>query len=209
MTMARPTAGKTAGRRGRPMKAGLREHLLLHTLQVLLRDGYEGFSMSAVALSANASKETLYRLFQDKAGLLSAALKNIGKVVEPLLLEGIRQELGQRERLQLLAKNYLRGCLRPESLALQRIAYADGGKHLGPMFTRQFTDAALAVVARQFSEMNTPKPRLDAEIFLAMVQGQMHEKALLGMAAGQNSKKLDELIAHAVGIFSTYLNQRR
>jgi AcrR family transcriptional regulator len=189
------------------MKQGLREHLLLHTLQILLRDGYDKFSMSAVAVSANASKETLYRLFHDKTGLLSAALENIGKIVEPLLLEGIRDGLGQQQRLQLLAQNYLKGCLLPESLALQRIAYAEGGSELGMVFARQFTDAALAVMARQFAEIGTPEPKLDAEIFLAMVQGQIHEKALLGVTAVRNSKKLDQVTVHAVSIFSAYLHQ--
>ena len=197
----------TPARRGRPMKEGLPEHLLLHTLQVLLRDGYDKFSMSAVALSANASKETLYRHFHDKAGLLSAALKNIGKVVEPLLLEGLREDMDRGQRLRRLAENYVKGCLRPESLALQRIAYADGGKGLGLMFAQQFTDAAFAVMTRQFTEMGTPKPELDAEIFLAMVQGQIHEKALLGVTTGQNSRKLNEVTVHAVSIFLAFLDQ--
>lgn len=206
--MTSPTAKKALIRRGRPLKEGLREHLLLNTLQILLRDGYDKFSMGAVAISANASKETLYRLFQDKAGLLGAALDNIGRVVEPLLLKGIHNDLGQQGRLQLLAENYLKGCLRPESLALQRIAYSDGSKDLGLVFAKQFTDAALAVMTRQFIQMGTPKPKLDAEIFLAMVQGQIHEKSLLGVTTGQNSKKLNEVTTHAVSIFSAYLNQK-
>jgi TetR/AcrR family transcriptional repressor of mexJK operon len=207
--MASPVAKVAASRRGRPMQEGLREHLLLHTLQILLRDGYNKFSMGAVAVSANASKETLYRHFRDKTGLLSAALENIGKVVEPLLLEGIREDLGQQQRLQLLAGNYLKGCLLPESLALQRIAYAESGKDLGRVFAKQFTDAALSVMTRQFAGMGTPKPALDAEIFLAMVQGQIHEKALLGITTGENSKRLGEVTMHAVSIFSAYLNQSK
>jgi TetR/AcrR family transcriptional repressor of mexJK operon len=190
------------------MKQGLPEHLLLHTVRVLLRDGYDKFSMSAVAISANASKETLYRHFSDKAGLLGAALENLGKVVEPLLLEGIRDDLGQRQRLQRLARNYLKGCVSPESLALQRIAYADGEKYLGEMFATRFTDAALSVVTQQFAMMGTPKPKLDAEIFLAMVQGQVHEKALLGAGAGQDSGKVTEVTTHAVKIFTAYLDSR-
>lgn len=205
--MASRTRNTPRRPRGRPPKAGLRQHLLLHTLRVLLRDGYDRFSMISVAVSAKASKETLYRQFHDKAGLLAAALENIGQVVEPLLLEGIRGDLARPQRLQRLADNYLKGCLRPESLALQRIAYADGGKHLGPAFARQFTDAALAVVARQFTAIRTPNPPLDAEIFLAMVQGQVHEKALLGVMPNQNSRKLREVTAHAVEIFQAYLDR--
>ena len=189
------------------MKEGLPEHLLLHTLQILLRDGYDRFSMNAVAKSASASKETLYRHFHDKAGLLGAALNRLGKVVEPLLLAGIRDDLDRSQRLRLLAENYLKGCLLPESLALQRIAYAEAGKDLGRVFAQQFTDMALDVMTQQFAALGTPKPVLDAEIFLAMVQGQVHERALLGMAPGQVGKKIHEVTSHAVIVFSAYLDR--
>ena len=199
-------AKATRARRGRPLKEGLREHLLVHTLRVLLRDGYEKFSMNAVAVSASASKETLYRIFRDKAGLLSAAMDHLGTLVEPLLLAGIRDDLGREQRLQRLAENYLRGCLLPESVTLQRIAYAAGEKGLGQAFAREFTEAALAMVTRQMAAMGTPEPELDAEIFLAMVQGQIHEKVLLGVASPQARKKQKEVTAHAVRIFTAYLN---
>jgi hypothetical protein len=53
--------------------------------------------------------------------------------------------------------------------------------------------------------MGTPEPELDAEIFLAMVQGQFHEKVLLGVTSAQARKKQKEVIAHAVRIFNAYL----
>jgi len=193
--------------RGRPKKEGLPEHLLLHTLQILLRDGYDQFSMAAVAKSASTSKETLYRHFQDKAGLLGAALDHLGKSVEPLLLEGIHEDLERGARLQRLAENYLRGCLRPESLALQRLAYLEAGKDLGQVFARQFTDTALVVMTRQFSMLKTPEPKLDAEIFLAMVQGQLHERALLGAGPEPTGKKIRDMTAHAVKVFLAYLER--
>jgi TetR/AcrR family transcriptional regulator, mexJK operon transcriptional repressor len=205
--MTRQAAKQPAARRGRPAKAGLQEHLLLHTLQVLLRVGYDRFSMAAVAKSAQASKETLYRHFTDKEGLLSAALQQIGTRVEPLLLAGVDDGLDRQQRLQQLAGNYLKGCLLPPSLALQRIAYANAGKDLAATFARQFTDTALSVMTRQFASMGTPNPKMDAEIFLAMVQGQLHEKALLGVNARQDGKALNEVTAHAVRIFSAYLDQ--
>ncbi len=205
--MTRQAARQPAARRGRPAKAGLHEHLLLHTLQVLLQVGYDRFSMAAVAQSAQASKETLYRHFTDKQGLLSAALSQIGTRVEPLLLAGIEDGMSRLQRLQRLAENYLKGCLLPQSLALQRIAYANAGKDLAATFARQFTGTALSVMTRQFAAMGTPNPKMDAEIFLAMVQGQLHEKALLGVSPTQGGKALNEVTAHAVRIFSAYLDQ--
>lgn len=199
---------KPRPRRGRPLKQGLREHLLRHTMRVLLRDGYEKFSMNAVAVSASASKETLYRIFRDKTGLLGAALDHLGAMVEPLLLAGVADDLGRDERLQRLAENYLRGCLLPESVALLRIASAGGDQGLGLAFARKFTDASLAVVTRQMARMDTPEPGLDAEIFLAMVQGQIRERALLEADRSPSRKRQQEVTAHAVRVFAAYLDAK-
>lgn len=199
---------KVSDKRGRPAKEGLREHLLMHTLQVLLRDGYERFSMIAVAKSAKASKETLYRYFVDKAGLLAAAMDYLGDLVEPILVAGLKVGQTREACLQQLASNYLQGCLLPESLTLQRIAYASGDKELGQMFAQQFTQAAHRVIAREFTRLGTPKPELDAEIFLAMVQGQVHEKALLGIDDQVDARYVKSVTAHAVRIFSAYLDSK-
>jgi hypothetical protein len=63
------------------------------------------------------------------------------------------------------------------------------------------------VVARQMAAMGTPEPELDAEIFLAMVQGQIHEKVLLGVGSPLTRKRHKEVTAHAVRIFTAYLNE--
>lgn len=43
-------------------------------LQVLIRDGYDRFSMDSVAAQAHASKTTIYRRWSNKAELVKAAL---------------------------------------------------------------------------------------------------------------------------------------
>jgi hypothetical protein len=56
--------------------------------------------------------------------------------------------------------------------------------------------------------MGTPKPALDAEIFLAMVQGQIHEKVLLGVVSRHATKKQNDVTTHAVRIFAAYLKEQ-
>ncbi|MBN7530603.1 helix-turn-helix transcriptional regulator, partial [Mycobacteroides abscessus subsp. abscessus] len=48
--------------------------LLAVALQVLIRDGYDRFSMDSVAALAHASKTTIYRRWSNKAELIKAAL---------------------------------------------------------------------------------------------------------------------------------------
>ncbi|MEZ4328866.1 MAG: TetR/AcrR family transcriptional regulator [Polyangiales bacterium] len=191
--------------RGRPPREDLRDHLLTHTLGVLLRDGLEGFSMSSVARSAQASKETLYRHFGDKSGLLAAALEHVGQRVGPLLLEGLEATDTRRARLERLAHNYLGGLLEPASLALQRIAFADQDRGLGARFATCFTDAARDVVTRELAALGAREPALDAELFLGMVRGLHHERALLGVVPRDHRARQKALVAHAVEVFDAHL----
>ena len=143
---------------------GLQARLLDHTLRVLLRDGYGGFSMNAVATSARASKETLYRHFGDKTGLLHAAMVRSAALIGPLLHDGLESATTRTERLRRLGLNYLHGSYLPEALALRRIAYADGEHGLGPLFVTLITDRAVDFVEEEFASLGsdrapTPTPR--------------------------------------------------
>lgn len=191
----------------------LRARLLDHTLRVLLRDGYRRFSMNAVATSAKASKETLYRHFGDKAGLLHAALVRSATLIEPLLRDGLDEATTTDERLRRLGRNYLHGCYLPEALALQRIAVADGENGLGPVFAEEITERAVAFVESEFAALGSRRPREDAETFLGMIQGKLHERIMLGASRPGSDKRLDTQldaqvdaqVDHAVRIMSHYL----
>lgn len=200
---------KHPSKRGRPAKEGLRDHLLDHTLTVLLAVGFQSFSMSAVAKSANASKESLYKHFGDRSGLLLAALERQASRIESMLLKDLDAVPEPTQRLRRLALNYLEGCYSPRAIALQRIAHTGGADGLGPMFTEKFTDTALAIISAEFGRMATPQPDLDAEIFLGMIRGMLHERTLLGAKTPSFTRRRDAIVDHAVEIFSDYLAQHR
>ncbi|MEZ5503987.1 MAG: TetR/AcrR family transcriptional regulator [Halioglobus sp.] len=196
-------------KRGRPLAEGLRDHLLDHTFRVLLRVGYRKFSMNAVARSARASKETLYRHFGDKAGLLHAALTRNATLIGPLLSEGLLPTMSPAERLFRLALNYLRACYLPDALALQRIAYADGKSGLGPIFADEVTEHAIDYIVAEFAQMGFPTPREDAEVFLGMIQGKLHEKILLGVQIEHLDAQLVRQVTNALRLLTPYLRAIR
>lgn len=74
-----PTRPKSVpGRRGRPAvgtETERRNRVLDAALEVLVDDGAERLTMAAVARRAGASKETLYRWFGDRLGLLTALIQ--------------------------------------------------------------------------------------------------------------------------------------
>ncbi len=183
----------------------LQARLLDHTLRVLLRDGYQRFSMNAVAASAKASKETLYRHFGDKAGLLHAALERLAALIEPLLRDGLDDAPTSPARLRRLGRNYLHGCYLPEAIALQRIAIADGEQGLGPLFVREITERAIGFVEAEFAGLGSEHPRADAEAFLGMIQGKLHERIMLGTVLPDLDRRLDEQIDQALRVMAPYL----
>lgn len=188
-----------------PQVDALQAHLLDHTLRVLLRDGYRRFSMNAVAASAKASKETLYRHFGDKAGLLHAALVRSAGMIEPLLHVGLAEATNRHERLRRLGLNYLHGCYMPEALALQRIAVADGADGLGPLFAEEITERAVAVVEEELAALGSARPRQDAELFLGMIQGKLHERIMVGVEIDDLERQLERNVDHALDVFEPYL----
>jgi len=198
---------KQTAKKGRPLETGLRDRLLDHTLRVLLRDGYQKFSMNAVAQSAKASKETLYRHFGDKAGLLHAALIRNATLIGPLLNEGLETTGTTEERLSRLALNYLHGCYLPEALALQRIAYADGKRGLGPIFAEEITEHAISFIVEEFTQLGSTQPCEDAELFLGMIQGKLHEKILLGVQMENLEAQLQRQVSHALRMLMPYLQK--
>lgn len=183
-------------------------HLLDHTLRVLLRDGYQRFSMGAVAASAKASKETLYRHFGNKTGLLHAALVRSAQEIGPLLHEGLALATTRQERLKRLGLNYLHGCYMPEALALQRIAYTDGAHGLGPLFAEEITGRAVALVEAEFAQLGSDQPRPDAETFLGMIQGKLHERIMLGAEIADLERQLEQQVDHALQVMAPYLESR-
>lgn len=65
----------------RPRVTADRElEVLTATLEVLAENGYEALTMDDVAARAHCGKATLYRRWQSKAGLVSAAVRSSGPV---------------------------------------------------------------------------------------------------------------------------------
>lgn len=188
------------------MEAGLRERLLDHTIRVLLRTGYAKFSMMAVAQSARASKETLYRQFGDKDGLLHAALMRNAAWISPLLSEGVDAGMSAHARLSRFALNYLRACYRPGALALQRIAIADGAHGLGPAFAQEITERAVACFVDEFTRLGSEAARDDAEAFLGGILGKQHERMLLGERPQNLEQTIERNVQNAMRLWAPYVD---
>ena len=105
---------------------------VLDAVLALLVEGAD-VTMSAVARRASCSKETLYKWFGDRDGLLTATVRWQASKVRAGTYDRTRIDAAAlRESLQAFAANWLRVISSDTSVALNRVAIGQGGgDHLG------------------------------------------------------------------------------
>jgi AcrR family transcriptional regulator len=96
-------------------------------LGILVRDGGK-LTMSAVAAEANCSKETLYKWFGGRDGLLSAIVRGQAAQVRVEALDRKIDRAALIERLTHFAEDWLRVVSSERSLALNRLAIGHAGE---------------------------------------------------------------------------------
>jgi AcrR family transcriptional regulator len=105
-----------------------REQEVLSVVLDLMMEEGDRFSMASVAQRASCSKETLYKWYGDRDGLLTATVQwQAAKVIMPKLSgEGISLD-GFRETLEEFARSWLTVLTGDVSIALNRLAVAHAG----------------------------------------------------------------------------------
>lgn len=108
-----------------------RQEQVLDAVLELLAEGGEAVTMSAVAQRASCSKETLYKWFGDRDGLLTATVRWQASKVAAGNFEGARLDTSALQAsLEAFAATWLKVISSRTSIALNRvaIAHASSGK---------------------------------------------------------------------------------
>ena len=105
-----------------------RDAVLAAALALMVQRG-SGFSMADVARAASCSKETLYKWFGDRTGLLTATVQwQAAKVAMPVLPEGALTRAGLEQALAGFAASWLAVITGDASLGLNRMAVGEAGE---------------------------------------------------------------------------------
>ncbi|OLP56579.1 TetR family transcriptional regulator [Rhizobium rhizosphaerae] len=92
-------------------------------LRLLVEGGEKALTTAGLARAANCSKESLYKWFGDRDGLLSAVIEfQARKVRVPAEAEGLLNAAELRQRLEEFARELLAVLASDASLALNRLA---------------------------------------------------------------------------------------
>jgi TetR/AcrR family transcriptional repressor of cmeABC operon len=176
---------------------------------LFLRHGYAGTSVNQVVRMAGGSLATLYAEFGTKQGLFEAVMQRRAGAAFARVTEGevLRGDINQR--LTALAARIHARTLSRESLAIYRLAVAEGPRLRG---LRQAVlgaglDQFLARLAGLFAgfaaagELAIDDTLLAAQRFLALVQGQHQFIAGCGERTRLSADATAQHVEHAVAAF--------
>ncbi|MFY9291119.1 MAG: TetR/AcrR family transcriptional regulator C-terminal domain-containing protein [Methylorubrum rhodinum] len=139
-----------------PETPSLRQQAVLDAVLSLIVEGGDPLTMDAVARRASCSKETLYKWFGDRDGLLTATVRWQASRVhagrEPI--DAIDAAVLRKE-LQNFAESWLAVIASPTSVALNRIAVAHAGSHKSNL-------GAIVLANGRFAIGERVKPVLEA-----------------------------------------------
>ncbi len=176
---------------------------------VFARDGYEGASMSRIAVEAGVSKGTLYNYFDGKAELFSAYLHRECTRWIALVFDELDPDTPPAEALRHIGRRMFTMMLSDPSLTIYRMVvaeaekfpglaqsfYAEGPgralKHLSAVLRRAVSDGRLAV----------DDPDFAAEQFFALIQTQLSLKRRLHLTGMPSEAEINHVVERAVHLF--------
>jgi len=206
-----PTAGHEQGAprpRQRRTPAAQRKAILEAAGEVFLERGYAGASIDAVVERAGGSKATVYALFGNKEGLLTALVaqgaENLAALVDALPVGATFEE-----SLHRIGRTYLDLILTPKRVALYRLVAGEAGRspEIGDIFYRTGPEAVAKRVAEFFRDaaarglVEAPEPEHLAHFFIDALRGDYHNRALFNPTRRPTSQELDSHLDFVVATF--------
>jgi TetR/AcrR family transcriptional repressor of mexJK operon len=176
---------------------------------VFLERGFEGATLDQVIAVSGGSRATLYEQFGDKEGLFAAIVGEICDDIQAPLAGGIGSDRDPTTALQAFARRFMRRLMEPESLALYRLVIAES-RRLPELGRRVFTAGperaaqALGDYLRAQGRAGTLRvrdPELSARIFLEMIKGDLHTRALFGAGKPPSAGEIEATVREAVRLF--------
>lgn len=191
---------------------GRRQAILLAATELFLAKGYAGTSTEEVAAAARASKQTLYRHFGDKDGLLRAVIETSIADAEAgtdALLHALGETDDLARDLQRFARQHLRDVVQPHLMRMRRLVIAEAERvpqlarawfERGPERAHDALEVLLARMAAR-GLLRIDRPRLAAEHLNWLILSIPLHQSLYLPADAPPDRDLDEIADEAVRIF--------
>src|ERR1041384_385445 len=126
-----------------------RQQALLDAVLALMVEQGDQLTMTAVARRASCSKETLYKWFGDREGLLTATVQWQASKVRAGNYDRQKLDAGAlRENLKRFAANWLEVISSPTSIALNRIGVSQAASRDGNLGSIMLANGRFAIGER-------------------------------------------------------------
>lgn len=169
---------KKQGRRGRPANGALGQTIVDAATQLFVELGFQATTMDKVAQRAKISKLSIYRHFDSKEALFSAAIAAHCHQFSPQsLIEGVHGSA--EDQLIKVGSSLLRTLLSPDVLSVEAMIMLD--KTNQKSLSRLHYEAGPAYVITQIesllcqlhsnSVLSVPDPLRSARLFAALIKG--------------------------------------
>lgn len=166
------------GRRGRPANEALGQTIVQAASALFVELGFQATTMDKVAQRAKISKLSIYRHFENKEALFSAAIAaHCHQFAPQTLIEGV--DGSAEDQLVAVASSLLRTLLSPDVRSVEAMIMAD--KTNQKSLSKLHYEAGAAYVIAQIEDLlgqlhakavlNVPAPLQSARLFAALVKG--------------------------------------
>ncbi|WP_426337884.1 TetR/AcrR family transcriptional regulator [Pseudoduganella sp. S-14] len=197
------------GRRGRPANEALGQTIVNAACELFEELGFQATTMDKVAQRAKISKLSIYRHFENKEALFSAAIAARCHQFSPqALFEGV--DGSAEDQLMAVGSNLLRTLLSPEVRGVEAMIMADKTNQRS-LSKLQFEAGPAHVIAQieallhqlnAKSVLNVPDPHQSARLFAALFKGSdLLAIARFDEARAADDNEIESYCRSAVAVF--------
>lgn len=172
------TSRISQARRGRPVNEALGQSIIDAASELFVELGFQATTMEKVAQRAKISKLSIYRKFENKEALFSAAIAAHCQQFAPqALAEGV--DGSAEDQLVAVASALLRTLLSPDVRSVEAMIMADKTNQqalsrlhyqAGPAYVIVQIEALLQQLHAK-AALNVPDPLRSARLFAALIRG--------------------------------------
>ncbi len=184
-----------------------RQAIIAAAFEVFSEVGFEQASMSEIAARAGGSKATLYSYFPSKEDMFAEVM--MAAAQEAIAgLELLKASLPVGETLVRFGKHYLTVILKPEVLAVRRLAIHEGGRsNVGALFFERGPKLGWQAVADYLQQcidagkLRTCNTAIAASHLRGLYEAELLELCLHGVPADTSARNIAKVAQRAIDVF--------
>lgn len=188
-----------------------RQQIIAGAETVFTECGYEGASMSRIAVEASVSKGTLYNYFDSKSALFAAFVEQKASQTLATIFQNTQEESDLAITLHGIGLRMMEMILSAGNLMLYRIIISEAGKfpHLAEIFYEAGPRRAIRFMecwlTRRIAAglLEVPDTAMAAEQFFALCQTRITMQRRLQLTQTTSPEEIDQIVQAAVRLFLT------